>query len=701
LRRGVNALIDGLLIQRGHLFPWAPVFVALGIGWYFSRTSEPALWVICSAFGAGLSVLLLSRRLGVMGEPLACAVALMLLGAALAGARTHLVAAPLLTFRYYGPIEGRIVAIDRSASDALRLTLDRVVLERMDPGRTPRRVRISLHGDAAFDAQPGAVVMTTGHLSAPNGPVEPLGFDFRRNAWFQGIGAVGYTRVPVLYLEPSEGALPVFASRMALSGHVRATIPGESGAFAAAIMTGDRSGMGQDTLQALRDSNLAHLLAISGLHMGLLAGFLFGALRLMFLMVPPLALRWPVKKLAAVGALFGAAGYLGLSGGNVATERAFIMVAVALIAIVLDRRALSLRAVAMAALLVLVIWPEALLGPGFQMSFAATAALVAVFSAMRDLPEGWRAPRWLAPVLALVLSSFVAGVATAPIGMAHFNQVSHYGLLANLVSVPLMGVVVMPAAVLAALLVPFGLDWIAFWPMKLGLDWILFVAHAVASWEGSVGHVAAPGPMVLPVLALGAIFLMLWQGRLRLLGLLPMIVAAVLWQQGDRPLVLISDDGALVGVMTAQGRALSKPKGAGFVADNWLENDGDGALQVQAAARWPGTGGPGVATFDLDGIRLVHLQGKKALSAFTTCRPGDIVVASGDLPDSLPCTTFDPDRLSWIGATALLPTPNGLRPLTVRDVAGKRIWHGVSHKVPPQNQYLQDQYVLISPTSLP
>ncbi|WP_372833683.1 ComEC/Rec2 family competence protein [Puniceibacterium confluentis] len=695
MRRGVNALIDSLLLQRGHLFHWTPVFLALGIGWYFSLRFEPPLWVLWTACALGVAGLLTCRRFGILAGPAACGLALVLIGLALAGARAHQVAGPLLTFRYYGPIEGRIVKIDRSASDALRLTLDQVVLERMAPKRTPLRVRVSLHGRTAFVPVPGAVVMTTGHLSAPNGPVEPGGFDFRRNAWFQRIGAVGYTRVPVVTLAPPGGALPVFAARMALSGHVRDALPGETGAFAAAIMTGDRSGIGQDTLQALRDSNLAHLLAISGLHMGLLAGFLFATLRLMFLMVPPLALRWPIKKFAALGALAGAAGYLVLSGGNIATERAFIMVAVALIAITLDRRALTLRAVAMAALLVLGLWPEALLGPGFQMSFAATTALVAVFAMMRNLPEGWRAPRWLAPVLALFLSSFVAGAATAPIGMAHFNQISHFGLVANLLSVPLMGLLVMPAAVVAALLMPFGLDWIGLWPMQLGLRWILWVAHAVAGADGSVGQVAAPVQPVLPLLASGALFVILWQGRARLFGAVPMIVAVVLWQQSARPLVLISEDGGLVGVMTAAGRALSRSSGAGFVAGNWLENDGDGVAQAQAAARWPRQDGQGIATYDLAGFRLVHVQGKRALKAFAGCDKDDIVVSSTPLAAPLPCLTFDPAKLSQTGATAMYAHPDGLRLRSVSDVTGHRLWHGAP-KSPPKAQY-----VLIRPTSLP
>ena len=229
-------------------------------------------------------------------------------------------------------------------------------------------------------------VMTTGHLSPPSGPVEPGGFDFQRHAWFGQLGAVGYTRVPLIGLAVAaeDWKLWVFQIRMTISARVREVITGDVGGFAAAVTTGDRSGMSQEALSDLRASNTAHLLEISGLHMGLLSGFVFASLRLFLIFLPYLGPRIAARKIAAGGALLIAAAYLALSGGNVATERAFIMVADALIAIMLNRRAISLRAVAIAATIVLVLRPEALLGPGFQMSFAATTGLVAVFGWMRD-----------------------------------------------------------------------------------------------------------------------------------------------------------------------------------------------------------------------------------------------------------------------------------------------------------------------------
>jgi len=673
---GVRIRFDALLLgQQGHLFPWAPVCLACGIGLYFSLMTEPALWILWPLAAVGAVAAVTQGRLGPVCGPLVCVVALVMLGTGLAGLRAHWVAGPVLEFRYYGPIEGRIVGIDRSGSDAVRLTLDRVVLERMNPGRVPTRVRVSLHGDQGFVApQPGLRIMTTGHLSPPSGAAEPGGFDFSRHAWFQRVGAVGYTRVPVLALSPPEDDLRIFSARMWLSARVQAALPGERGAFAAAIVSGDRSGMGQETLQALRDTNLAHLIAISGLHMGLLAGVVFGGLRAGFALMPRVALRWPVKKIAAIGALIAAAGYLALSGGNVSTERAFIMVAVALGAILVDRRALSLRAVAMAALIVLALRPEALLSPGFQMSFAATTALVAVFGAMRDWRIEGKLPLWMGPAMGVFVSSLVSDVATFPVGAAHFNYMSSYGMVANLISVPLMGVLVMPAAVLAAVLMPFGLDWIGFWIMGLGLEWILTVAHQVQSWSGSVHHLPSPGPAVLPVMALGGLFITIWQGRGRIWGLAPIVLAFVLWVQTERPAVLVAGTGALVGVMTPEGRALSKPRGGGFIARSWLENDGDGADQYLAAERWPASE-PLSRSFVWEGGRITHVLGKRGLAAFEGCSPDEVVIFSvAHTGPALPCDHWDVNRLRRDGGLALRIKDGKPQIVTARDHAGSRPW---------------------------
>ena len=677
--------------QRGTLIGWVPVCLAIGIGVYFSALSEPSLMVFAGVFSLMLVFGVLGWCVPEGVSPLAAGIALCLAGFVIAGLRTHSVAGPVLSWRYYGAVEGRVVAMDRSQSDALRLTLDQVRLDRVPPARTPDRVRISLHGGAVggITPEPGLRVMTTAHLSPPSGPVEPGGFDFQRHAWFARLGAVGYTRVPLMGVAQAKdghAGLAVFRIRMAASARIQAVLPGDIGGFAAAITTGDRSAISQVALDDLRASNLAHLLAISGLHMGLVTAVVFGALRLLLVAFPRVALRWPTKGIAACGALIAAAGYLALSGGNVATERAFVMVAVALGALMIGRRAISLRAVAVAAIIVLVLRPEALMGPGFQMSFAATTALVAVFGWLRGVEMDF-IPRWLRPVLAVFVSSAVAGIATAPIAAAHFNAIAHYGLIANLMSVPLMGVLVIPAAVAALVLALFGLEWIGLWVMGLGLRWILAVAHEVASLDGARGFVPGPGAWVLPLLSLGFLFLILWQGRLRWGGVTAMAMAFVLWQGAERPGVLIADNGSLVGFMTPQGRALSKEKGAGFVARNWLENDGDGAFQGQAAARW--STGP-----------IIHLSGKRALAGFEGCTAGQIVVTSVPAPDlaKMDCDVFDPDRLKQTGSVALNRDKDGWQMVTARDMAGERPW--TNWPKPDQAQKAL-QYVRINPTKRP
>jgi competence protein ComEC len=678
--RMVRAFKQAMLVQRGHLFHWVPVCLAIGVGGFFTLRFEPNGMMLAGAVVVALGLALLARHMGEALRPIPFALVLVLAGALLAAGRAHYVAGPVLGWRYYGAVEGRVVALDRSGSDAVRVTLDRVVLERVSPARTPLRVRVSLHGDGAgIDPQPGMRVMTTAHLSPPGGPVEPGGFDFQRHAWFARLGAVGYTRVPLVGLVAAQDgwSLATFRLRMAMSAHIRAALPGDVGGFAAAVTTGDRSGISLRTLDTLRASNTAHLLAISGLHMGLLSGFVLGLLRLLLAAIPGAALHWPVRKIAAAGALVAASGYLALSGGNVATERAYVMAAVALCAVMLNRRAISLRAVAIAAMIVLVLRPEALLGPGFQMSFAATVALVAVFGWLRDSALT-RGPRWLKPFVAVLISSAVAGLATAPIGAAHFNTLSHYGLLANLASVPLMGLLVVPAAVLAGLLAPFGLDGIGLWLMGLGLRWILAVAEWVAGLDGARGYVAGPDPWVLPLIALGALVVILWQGRGRFGGLAAMALGFVLWAGADRPAALIAEDGGIVGVMTAQGRALSKDKGAGFVAQNWLENDGDGADQPRAAARWQGPETAARTKLATVGhVELVHLIGKRALAGFGPCTPRQVVVVSitpeGPLGD---CDVYDPKRLRTTGAIALVQGRDGIRLRTARQVAGDRMWSG-------------------------
>jgi competence protein ComEC len=666
--------MGALLAQQGSLFLWVPVCLGAGIAIYFGLGVEPGPVVLACCLGGGLAGLVAAGRLPDGLAPLLAGAAILVLGLAWAGIRTQTVAAPVLEFRYYGPVQGRIVEVDRSASDVPRLTLDRVVLADVPPDRTPARVRLSLQGDQRWlDPVPGTVVILTGHLAPPAGPVEPGDFDFRRSAWFDRLGAVGYTRTPVLVWEGATDGAALWLSRLRadLAGAVRAMIPGDAGGFAAAVLTGDRSGISVPATEEMRDSNLYHLVSISGMHMGILVGLVFGLVRVGVALVPPLALRIQAKKAAALVALPVAAFYLALAGRDIATERAFIMVAVMLVAILLDRQALTLRSVAMAALIVLLLRPEALVNPGFQMSFAAVAALVAAYQALGRLPraEGW-VHRLALPVGLLILSSLVAGLATAPLAAAHFNRVPHYGLLANLLAVPAMGLLVMPGGILMALLAPLGLGWLAAWPVELGSRWILWVASWVAGMEGSVSAVPAPPSAVLPLLAGGAVLVLLWQGRARWSGLALAALAMVLWVGVERPALLIAESGGLIGVLMDQGRALTRASGDGFAAQNWLENDGDMARQEDAAARADLAIGTRLWRIDLAGLSVIQVAGLTALEALDGCGGADVLVTNEDAGDR-PCRVLDPQRLRQTGSVAVLADG---RLVTAAELAGRRPW---------------------------
>lgn len=683
VRRFVRPL-EALDAARGGLLPWAPVFLSLGIGPYFLLPDEPRLAVCGVVLVLFVAALAAAWRGPILLRVPAMAAALVAAGFVLAVWRANAVAAPVLSFRYYGPVEGRIVDIDRSFSDQPRITLDQLVLSRTAPDRTPDLVRIALYdGAEGARLEPGLRVILTAHLTPPDGPVAPGGFDFQRLAWFSGLGGVGYSRTPVLELAPPDHSLGLaaFRIRMWLSKGMQDAIGGQSGAFGAALMTGDRSAVNAATNDALRNSNLSHLISISGLHMGLLSGFVFGAVRYGLALVPPLALRLNTKKLAAAVALVAATLYLILAGPDVATRRAWVMVAVMLVAVLADRRAISLRSVAIAALVLLAIEPESLVEPGFQMSFGATVALIVTFGPWAKMQE--KIPRIMRPAAMLVLSSLAAGTATAPIAAAHFNRIAEYGLIANFAAVPIMGLIVMPAGVIAAVLAPVGLAGPALWAMGVGTTLILQVAEYVAAMDGAVRAVPTPPALVLPLLGLGGVAAFiarpLW---LRAGGGAIAACGFFLWAAAERPALLIAGDGGLVGVMGEGGRILSKPKGGGFIAKSWLEDDGDAALQEDAFARGGSPARRGEWKGEFRGMPIYHLTGKtapeRAAALCATAAPGTMVILNGDWPDGaerLGCEVFDRTGLARTGALAFRLAAEGTEIVTARQVAGIRLWN--------------------------
>ena len=693
--------IEQLYRQESRRFVlWLPVCLGFGIWAYFVLPFEPPpgwSW-------AGLAPLALilsgaARRAGWGALALAWIAFAVAAGFGLAILSARTVDAPQIGWPIGETVEGRVLEVSRSASGAPRLLVDRVTVYGVEPDETPARLRLTLLDDA-YDAipMPGQRIRVYASLMPTGEPVEPGAFDFRLRAFFQGIGGIGLTRGHLLVLPPVEetGAVErlriwIAQTRTAISRGLTAALPGRQGAIASALIVGDRADISETDNEALRISSLAHLLSISGLHMAILTGLVFAIARLGFAAVPWTAYHLSTKKAAAVVALLAGLAYLGLSGASVPTQRAFIMVAVALIAVLLDRPAISLRALALSATIILVLSPVSLLDPGFQMSFAATAALISGYEAVRrwqlgrDAADGKAGRGWAAwglraagvYVVAMLFTSLLAGSATAPFAAYHFNRTAPYSLLANLLALPVMSVWITPAACIAGLLAPFGLAEPALRIMGLGIEQIMVVSHWVAALPGADQSVRAAPAAALGLVAIGGLWMALWRARWRLVGLAGIAAGLALWAAApSRPELLVAPDGRLIGLMSSEGRVIDNAKAGAFVAENWLRRDGDAAAQADAAAR-PGLSREGkrLSAQLSNGWRLEVLGGRpEPADLAALCRPRTLLIARNGDPMQGPCLYFGADALVAGGALAIDAEGEALSIRRASDDSRGRLW---------------------------
>lgn len=682
--------------QRSRLVLWVPVLFGIGIALYFAPASEPSVWWSAGFLIplAGLFLLRTRERLALRGVLIGCTVMSLGLSTALWDGQRR--AAPVISHPIGETVEGRVLGISRSASGAPRLLLDRLVIYGMEPDETPARIRLTALDRVSDEMPPpGTRIRAYATLMPAGLPVEPGAFDFRRRAFFERLGGVGLIRGHIVEVEMGAAASLSDRARLAIaqvrdttSRGLRSMLPGPEGAFAAALIVGDRADIDEADAEALRASNLAHLLAISGLHMGILTGLVFGVVRLLLATVPWTAFHLSTKKVAAGAALLAGLGYLMLSGATVATQRAFVMVAVALIAVLADRPAITLRALAVAALIILVWRPISVLDVGFQMSFAATIALVAGFEALsrRSSKGPSKRGHWAITVvkgvglyvLGLLLSSLLAGLATAPFAAFHFNRTAPYGLLSNLLALPIMGFWIAPTAVLAGILAPLGLAQPVLDLMGFGIARILDIAHFVSGLPGAVRPVGVAQDLVLGLMALGGLWLALWTGRWRLIGCLPVVFGLVVWSLPERrPDVLVSDSARLIGVMGPEGRVLDHPRTQSYAAKTWLRRDGDLATQEEAAAR-PGfsQAGPFREASLPDDWRLeIHHKTNDAVDLVQRCTERTIIIARRGPEIDGPCLYFGEDRLQRSGPVAITIVENGPPRIDmVRHAGPYRLW---------------------------
>lgn len=593
-------------LDRGAGFAWMVVAFGCGAALYLALPQEPWLPAV-----AGLAVVMVDFAIrvrrrggrGLVAVP-AAAVACGLLAGQIQAER---VAAPALDRERTVRVTGFVEEAEATANGGTRMIVRVVGMEAGGRAMSPTPTRIAATAQRGRDREAtiGEGVRFLARLRPADGPVLPGGYDFARRAYFDGRGAAGYVlgRVERADLGPAPASLRAAAAiadlRHRMADRIRAALPGATGAVAAALLVGETRAIPPDAAEALRASGLTHIISISGLHMTLVGGTAFVVLRLLFASVPALALRRPIKKWAACGAFAAVTGYLLLSGGGVATERAYLMFAVGLAAILADRPVLTLRNVALSALLILVWQPSAVGEPSFLMSFLAVAALVAGFAAWRDrprdptarTPEGLAAhlvTRLLVHARGLVLSSVLAGLATAPVIAAEFHRAAPYGLLANLAVMPAIGLLVMPAGLAALVLFPFGLESLALAPMGWGIAYMLQVADAVAGWPGGAGLIGRVHPAMLPLAVFGILWLTLWTGRWRLLGLAPLAAALVVAPFARRPDIWIGPGAEPVAIRGADARiAILDARRNRFVTATWLAADADGREATDPALAGP------------------------------------------------------------------------------------------------------------------
>ncbi|WP_375267656.1 ComEC/Rec2 family competence protein [Phenylobacterium sp.] len=575
---------------------WTPVAFGLGCAAYFALPGEPLPFVAWSAAGLAAAALWASRR---WGRRRIVAVALILIAFGLAGfavakLRSLAVGTPVAP-ALEGPVglSGYVLDVANPGEGGPRMLVAPTQVEGLPPDATPARVRLTLRESPP---PPGSAVRVLTLLNPPPPPASPGSYDFARDAYFESIGGVGFVlKGP----EPAEAtqvplrlrwAMAINAMRWDLAQRIVGSMGPETGGLAAAMVTGHQAFIPREQIEDMRASGLAHIISISGLHMAIVGGFVFAAARLGVAAWPWLALRMSSKKTAALAGLLAVGGYLVVSGAPAPAERAAITASVAFAAVLFDRRAISLHTLAIAALAVLVLQPEAVTEPGFQMSFSATAALVALAEAwprsVREINAPWpiRAAQgalgWLAASLA---ASFVAGLATGPFALQHFNRMATFGLLANLAAAPVSSFLMMPALAVGAVLTPFGLGDAPLAVAGWGIAGITGVAATAAHAPGAALLVGSAPAWALPMAFLGILWVCLWRGPVRWAGL-PFALAVSLAPRGEPPALFVAADGAQVAVRSGDAAILLRPEVKRFAAERWAQRRGL-AAEEDAARR--------------------------------------------------------------------------------------------------------------------
>jgi competence protein ComEC len=675
-----------LEVAAGRLLPWFAVAYGLGIVVYFTAEREPAWWAATPLAVACASFAVLLRR-HVVAFVVALGIFGVTAGFAVATIKTALIGHPVLRFSTSGVTVAGFVELREESQHTDRFVLR---VDRMDGGRmdeTPQRVRLSVKRGMAPPA--GSYVEVKALLDPPLQPLEPGSYDFARDLYFQGIGASGFARGAIKIISspvpqgPWQSADAIVQRlRDAIDARIRAVLPGDPGAIAAMLINGRRDAIDPHLYDAMFVSGIGHVLSISGYHMAVVAGVIFFIFRAGLALIPGLAERAPIKKWAAFAALVVTAFYLLLSGNQVATQRSFIMIAVVLVGVLLDRPTLTMRTLTVAALLVLFFAPEAVVHPSFQMSFAATLALIAGYSngalkvrAAADSSIGARAALWgVNEIVGLTLASLLAGFATTPYAAYHFHRIAPYGVLANLLAMPVVSAWVMPMGILGVLTMPFGFDAECWRQMGYGIEWMDAVALWVSSLPGAFGRVTTfgTGPLLLATASLLAMGLL--KTPLRWSGALFALLAVIWAARVPVPDVLVADDGRTFAVRGADRRlAFHHSGGDTFAIREWLAADADGRdIHDKALGQGIACDAAGCIAKLADGALVAYVLAPDAFEE--DCRRAALVVATREAPPGCAAMVIGRQLLRERGALALRRAGTGFAIVSARPPNFDRPW---------------------------
>jgi competence protein ComEC len=564
--------------ERGRFILWLPVAMASGILIYFDLAAEPPGWLGISLLAPallGLAVFWRHPAARLMLALLVCG------GLGFSRAQWRTAAQPPLMAIPYGAvvITGDIVAVDL-LPNGRRITVDPAYL---DATPVARAIHVKLRKTDATLLAPGAEITVRALLFKPDRPAYPGAWDPGRDAFFNGLGASGFAIGPVTVIAPPKYdgvAVWLRSLRETIAANILKVLPVDTGSVAVTLLTGFQQQMPAAERQDFIAAGLAHILAVAGLHVGIVMGLGFAVSRYLLTRHEGLSLRLPSKAIAAVIALAAGAFYAALTGAHLPILRSLAMASLVTLAVLADRQAVSLRGLALAALAILLLTPEAILGVSFQMSFSAVLALIAGHAAMRFWfyrlhAKNTHRHRTLGHATGLFYTSLLAGGASMPFAVFQFQEIQPYWILANLVAVPLTGLWVLPLGLVALALMPFGAAYLALVPMGWGIGVIVWLTRVIAAWPGAMLHIKPMGGLPILLIAFGLAWLCLWRSKPRFLGLAAMLAGLLAYSTDQPPDVLISADARLIALAGPLGAhppevlLFRQPKAAGFVVSQW------------------------------------------------------------------------------------------------------------------------------------